>query len=172
MRRTAFAALLLILGGAAFADAAPAAQPGCGAPEYRQFDFMIGEWVVGPTGKPETPAKARWDAQGKGCSIIENWLPKSGANGNSINYFDAADQKWHQLWVGADGNAVHYMGAWTGKTLELRAEDITTPQMTKVVLTMTFEPLADGSVRQSGTRSEDGGKSFHPSFDLTYRKAK
>lgn len=161
----------------AFADAAPPANPpvppqGCVAPEYRQFDFMAGEWAVGPTGQSAAPSRARWDIQGKGCSIQENWFPKNGNNGNSINYYDAADKKWHQHWIGADGDAVHYVGEWTGGKMQFRAEDISTPQMTKAVLTMTFEPMADGSVRQSGTQSTDGGKTFQPAWDLTYRKAK
>jgi hypothetical protein len=179
MRKLAIALLSLMLAAVALADAAPLATPpapvapqGCVGLEHRQFDFMVGEWVVGPTGKLETPSKARWDKQGKGCSIQENWFPKGGNNGNSINYFDAADKQWHQHWIGADGDAVHYIGKWTGKTMEFRAEDISTPQMTKAVLTMTFEPLPDGSVRQSGTQSTDGGKTFQPAWDLTYRRAK
>lgn len=179
MRTLAVAMSSLVFAVVARADAAPPPAPqapsgpqGCSAPEYRQFDFMAGEWNVGPTGKGDAPSRAKWAVQGKGCSIQENWFPKSGGNGNSINYFDLADKQWHQHWIGADGDAVHYVGAWTGKKMEFRADDISTPQMAKVVLTMTFEPLADGSVRQSGTQSTDGGKTFQPAFDLTYRKAK
>ncbi len=173
--RIASVGLSLFAAGSAWADAAPPAPPapqGCIAPEHRQFDFMAGEWKVGQTGKAEAPSRARWDIQGKGCSIQENWFPKSGGDGNSINYFDVADKKWHQHWIGADGDAVHYVGAWTGSKMEFRAEDVSTPQMQKVVLTMTFEPLPGGKVRQSGTLSSDGGKTFAPSFDLTYEPVK
>lgn len=149
--------------------AAPA--PGCRAPEYRQFDFMLGEWDAAPAGRDTPVAQARWDAQGKGCSVQENWFPQNGNHGNSINYWDAADRKWHQHWVGADGDAVHYVGVWTGKRMEFRAEDVSTPQMQNVVLTMTFERQADGSVLQSGAQSTDGGKTFQPAWAFVYRKA-
>jgi hypothetical protein len=56
--------------------------------------------------------------------------------------------------------------------MELRADDVSTPQKQSVVLTMTFEPRPDGTVRQSGTQSSDGGKTFSPAFDLIYAKKK
>ena len=37
---------------------------------------------------------------------------------------------------------------------------------------MTFEPRPDGTIRQSGTMSTDGGKTFQPSFDLIYTRKK
>jgi len=36
---------------------------------------------------------------------------------------------------------------------------------------MTYTPNADGSVRQFGEQSIDGGKSWFPAFDFTYRKS-
>ena len=41
-------------------------------------------------------------------------------------------------------------------------------QMTR----MTYAPLADGSVEQSGVTSDDNGKTWQPSFDLIYVRAK
>jgi hypothetical protein len=155
------------------APAGPPAPPpnlDCPGAEYDQFNFMVGEWVAGPTSGDKRPAKSRWDSLHTGCSILENWMPQSGQNGYSINYYDQADKKWHQHWVDAAGDAVHYIGEWKNGKMEFRAEDVSTPSMDKVVLTMTFEPKADGSVRQSGTMSTDGGKTYQPSFDLTYQR--
>lgn len=178
MTKIAFLVAPLVFAGFAWADTpappqpTPAAKLGCPAPENRQFDFMAGSWVVGQTGKIATPSQSKWTVQAQGCSIQENWFPSGKEGGNSINYYDLADKKWHQHWIGADGDAVHYIGAWTGTKMEFRAEDVSTPQMQNVILTMTFEPMPDGSVRQSGTQSVDGGKTFQPSFDLTYRKSR
>jgi hypothetical protein len=36
---------------------------------------------------------------------------------------------------------------------------------------MTYRPHADGSVQQTGETSNDGGKTWQPSFDLIYRRA-
>jgi len=56
--------------------------------------------------------------------------------------------------------------------MEFRADDISTPQKQRAIMTMTFEPRPDGTIRQSGTLSTDGGKTFAPSFDLIYTKKK
>ncbi|WP_114953115.1 hypothetical protein [Sphingosinicella terrae] len=37
---------------------------------------------------------------------------------------------------------------------------------------MRFTREADGSVRQVGTRSADGGATWQPSYDFTYRPAR
>jgi hypothetical protein len=37
---------------------------------------------------------------------------------------------------------------------------------------MTYTKLADGSVEQAGTSSDDGGKTWQPSFDFIYRPSK
>ena len=144
----------------------------CPGSEYAQFKFMLGSWRVGPTGKVKTPAASSWTTLGP-CAILEHWMPKNGGDGFSLNYFDQADRKWHQHWVDATGDAVDYIGRWTGTTMQFTADDVATPQMTRVKLTMTFEPLANGRVRQYGTQSTDGGKTFAPAFDFTYvpRKA-
>ena len=67
---------------------------------------------------------------------------------------------------------MHYTGSWTGSKPEMRAGDVSTPQKQNVIVTMTFEPLANGTVRQSGTQSVDGGKTFQPSFYLIYTRKK
>jgi hypothetical protein len=36
---------------------------------------------------------------------------------------------------------------------------------------MTYTKSADGSVRQAGLASKDGGQTWIPSFDFTYRRA-
>ena len=145
---------------------------GCPGAEYQQFKFWLGEWDVTATvgGKPAGQSKI--DLLAAGCIIFENWKGASGGSGHSINVYDQADGKWHQTWVDATGDQVHYTGIWTGSKLEMRADDVSTPQKQNVIVTMTFEPLANGTVRQSGTQSVDGGKSFQPSFDLIYARKK
>ena len=36
---------------------------------------------------------------------------------------------------------------------------------------MTYTPAGDGAVRQFGETSDDGGKTWSPSFDFIYRQA-
>lgn len=144
----------------------------CPGPEYQQFRFWIGEWNVTQTKGGAPAGDSKIELLDQGCVIFENWKSKLGGSGHSLNVYDQADGKWHQTWIDATGDQVHYIGAWTGTKMEFRAEDIATPQKQRVFMTMTFEPRPDGTIRQSGTLSTDGGKTFNPSFDLTYTKKK
>jgi hypothetical protein len=173
-------ALATISSDAAFADTTPApplpanTQPnyGCPDPEYQQFKFWIGEWRVTTTQGGKFAGDSRIDLLDAGCVILENWKSGNGGSGHSLNVYDQADGKWHQTWIDATGDQVHYIGEFKNGKLEFRADDVATPQKQNVVLTMTFEPRPDGTIRQSGTMSSDGGKTFAPSFDLTYTRKK
>ena len=154
---------------------APAPPPNyaCPGPEYKQFRFWVGEWAVTQTKNGAPAGDSKIELLDEGCVIFENWKGKSGGSGHSLNVYDQADGKWHQTWIDATGDQVHYVGAWTGaKKMEFRADDIATPQKQRAIVTMTFEPRADGTILQSGNLSTDGGKIFNPSFDLIYTKKK
>lgn len=163
---------IVLLGGSSQAATQAPPNYGCPGPEYQQFAFWVGDWDVVTTTGGNTAGKSHIERLAEGCIIFESWTGAQGGTGNSINVYDQADGKWHQTWVDSTGDQVHYIGKWTGSRLELRADDISTPQKKPVVLTMTFEPLPNGDVRQSGTQSTDGGKTFQPSFDLTYKRRK
>src|SRR5215208_530032 len=94
--------------------AGPGPAPGaaCAAPEYRQFDFWVGQWqVVTPTGSPSgTNVISR---ELGGCAVEERWTDGGGGRGRSINAYDPTDRRWHQHWVFAAGGparVVHYAG--------------------------------------------------------------
>jgi hypothetical protein len=178
MRRIIVAALVFTT-GLAHADAAPpqpSTQPppnyGCPGAEYQQFKFWVGAWNVTAVKTGKAAGESKIELLDAGCVIFENWKSASGSSGHSLNVYDQADGKWHQTWIDATGDQVHYIGAWTNGKIEFRSDDVSTPQKQRVVLTMTFEPKPDGTVRQSGTQSTDGGKTFQPAFDLIYTKKK
>ena len=84
------------------------ANPCRARPEFRQFDFWIGEWA------PQNPQGVTVGTSSiqlilGSCIIFENWnTPVS--SGKSFNLFDTRDGKWHQTWVDARGNMTHYVG--------------------------------------------------------------
>jgi hypothetical protein len=173
-------AAILSQGAQAAGETAPPPPPpanqqpnfGCPGPEYQQFKFWLGEWRVTTTQGGKFAGDSTIALLDQGCVIFESWKSGRGGSGHSLNVYDQADGKWHQTWIDATGDQVHYIGIWTGGKLEFRADDVATPQKQNVVLTMTFEPRSDGTIRQSGTMSTDGGKTFQPSFDLTYTRKK
>ena len=177
MRWTAL--LSLTVASASFAQSSPAPPPAppppvpaCTAPEHRQFDFWVGYWDVYPTGKDKLVAHSLIEKLYAGCTIRENWMPLSNNSGGSLNMYDPNDGKWHQTWQDSQNGRVEFDGGTAGKAMVLtgmwrgggpKGEDALTR--------MTYTPNADGSVRQFGEQSTDGGKSWFPAFDFTYRKS-
>lgn len=172
---TLTAAIFTALGTtAAEAQSAPPAPPppACTAPEHRQFDFWVGYWDVYPTGKDKLVAHSLIERLYAGCTIRENWMPLNNNNGGSLNMYDPADKKWHQLWQDSQNSRVTFDGAFgDGKMILVgNWKDANGPG--KDALTrMMYSTNPDGSVRQFGEQSTDQGKTWSPAFDFTYRKS-
>jgi tetratricopeptide (TPR) repeat protein len=145
-----------------------AANPCKASPEFRQFDFWIGEWDArNPQGV--TVGSSSIQLILGSCVIFENWsTPVS--NGKSFNVYNAADKKWHQTYVDDKNTFAHYIGELKDGKMVYVAENITNGK--KTLARMTFSKLPTGEVRQFGENSDDDGKTWTPTFDLTYSRKK
>lgn len=151
-----------------------AAQPGpCTAPERAELDFWVGTWNVFPTGKTNQVARSLIEKLYDGCAIRENWMPFSNAGGGSLSTYDPGSGRWHQTWVDANGSLVRFEGGRQGASMVMQGlwAGLIGPGKDAIVR-MTYTPAPDGSVRQLGVQSVDGGATWQPSFDFTYRRAK
>lgn len=140
-------------------------------PEFRRFDFWVGEWDVQQTGVPRAPVGAfsRVDKILNGCVILENWAPgRGGPQGKSFNTYNTVTKKWEQYWVDATGRITHYFGEFRDGTLHYEADQFGTANKVR----MTFFNQGPDEVRQLGHVSTDGGKTWTVSFDLTYLRKK
>ena len=147
----------------------PAAKP-CGAkPEYRQFDFWIGEWDVEAGGKPAGTNSVRLILGD--CVIFENWKGAGGMTGKSFNIYNAAIGKWQQTWVDSSGNALEFYGEFKDGAMRLVGEK-PGPNGAKIINKLTFFPLEGGRVRQLWESSQDGGKTWTTVFDGLYIRKK
>ena len=144
------------------------ANPCRSRPEYREFDFWIGEWAP-QNAQGVTVGTSSIQLILGSCIIFENWnTPVS--SGKSFNLYDVRDGKWHQTWVDARGNITHYVGGIQDGKMVLVSESVVAGK--KNLARMTYSKLADGSVRQHGESSADDGKSWTTTFDFKYVKAK
>lgn len=145
----------------------------CSSLEHNQFSFWVGEWDVYPTGKDNIVAHSLIESVYGGCGVRENWKPLSGTGGGSLNIYVQKEDAWRQTWIDSKGARVDFIGGWNGKAMVLEGlwSDVLGPSKDALVR-MTYSKAGDGSVRQLGEASQDGGKTWAPSFDLTYRQAK
>jgi hypothetical protein len=140
----------------------------CRTPEYRQFDFWVGEWnVQSPTGQP-----LGWNnvtLEQDGCLIVEHWKSSRGTEtGSSFNYYDTRDSKWHQLYIANNGNAGAFpamAGALNGSHMVLLTDVAEGSQYR-----WTWYVIQPGKVRQMAEQTTDGGKTWSTIWDSVYVK--
>lgn len=133
-------------------------------PEYRQFDFWMGEWDVQVNGK--TIASSRIERILDGCLLQENWMPLAGSEGKSWNYFDATTGRWEQLWMSA-GQLLRLQGGLKDGAMALEGPGAT-PAGKPVVNRITWTALGEGRVRQLWMQSNDDGRTWTSQFDGVY----
>jgi hypothetical protein len=86
------------LAAAALLISTAAAAAPCEAPEFRSWDFWIGDWeVFDPAG--QRVGSSRVESIEQGCALLETWAGRSEA-GRSLNVWDPVRRSWTQLWIG------------------------------------------------------------------------
>lgn len=145
----------------------------CDDANRRAIGFWVGQWDVFPTGqRTEMPiATSRIEWVVGGCAVRESYLQTVDENGKPIRYqgtsytaLNTLEGVWKQFYVDTVGRAALLTGSLANSTLVL--SKATGSNLTR----MTIRALDDGSVRQLGEASVDGGKSWKPTFDFTYRR--
>lgn len=138
---------------------------------FNDFDFWLGEWNVYSNDESrQLQGTNTITKHHRNCLIIENWTNLQGGTGSSMNYYDAVEDRWRQLWV-AGGYSIDYTGGLneagsmvlngkinyynTGKSQEFRG---------------IWTPNADGSVRQLFEQQDPESQAWSVWFDGLYVK--
>lgn len=152
-----------------------AAQLPCSKPEFRQFDFWIGEWeafnVKGAKGG-DSKISIILDS----CVILEEWTSVLAPNGQvyagkSYNSYNVATKQWQQTWTDNTGHTTEFLrGEGKDGKIVLYADRVTGPKGELFMRRLTFTKLTTDEVRQLGERSNDEGKTWITEYDLEYRR--
>ena len=173
---TRIAAVSILLafatGAAARIDGVPKAatvkSTPCAAPNYRQFDFWIGDWDVFDSDNLAIKvARVRVESILNGCVLRETYEATDGHQGQSFSIFDASRQVWHQSWVTNGGQLLVVEGGMQSGAMILNGMDRTPDGKERRV--RGIWKSASAGVRESATRSTDGGLTWKPWFDLLFR---
>jgi len=144
------------------------ARQGCTAPEYRQFDFWVGEWsVTVPSGK--VAGTNRIESILGGCALQEHWSGSQGGSGTSLNMWNSTDSTWRQVWIDASGSLLELSGALKGNQMVLSGR-ATGPGGGTVLNRITWTPVGEGKVRQLWESSSDDGTTWTVQFDGLYAR--
>jgi hypothetical protein len=164
-------ALMLVVQSASSVSSQQTAGP-CDAPEYRQFDFWLGEWEARGAKAPATrpPASSVITKIHGGCVILETWTTAQ-ITGQSFNIYDRTRGQWHQTWVDSSGGLQEFWGGLKDGNMVYEGTVATPPGKPATQTRMTFFNLAPGRVRQLVEQSTDG-KSWEVKYDFAYTRKK
>lgn len=136
----------------------------------RHFDFWIGKWDVLVNGQ-KVGVNNITLAEG-GCALHERYTTARIYSGQSINYYDPLDKKWHQVWVDSGGGVLDYTEVDRSEGMIQFEADYLNSAGVLTKSRLTFTANDDGSVRQLFEASSDSGETWTASFDGLYVKQK
>ncbi len=144
----------------------------CTAPEYRQFDFWLGDWdTFELNDSDKVVARARVGSILGGCALREVYEQGDGLVGESFTIYDAARKVWHQSWVTNRGQLLVIEGGMRGDRMVLTG-DYRAAADGKPRLIRGVWARVEGGVRETAETSDDGGKTWKPLFDIVFRPRK
>ena len=149
------------------ANASPCEQD----PQFREFDFWVGDWRVSDA-EGTVQGENSITSDENGCVLLERWQGAQGSSGMGINYLDKITDEWVQIWHAGSGYQINIRGGLTGEGMLLRGtiHYISTGQTAP--FRGLWTPLPDGRVRQFFEQSNDDGETWQPWFEGFYsRKA-
>ncbi|HTZ96826.1 MAG TPA: hypothetical protein VMB18_10535 [Terriglobales bacterium] len=98
----------------------------CSAPEYKQFDFWVGDWNAYDVDNPTSVVgHARVDRILNGCVLREDYQGNDGHEGQSFTIYDASRKVWHQTWVTNNGRLLTIEGQFEDGQMVLSGTDQT-----------------------------------------------
>jgi hypothetical protein len=135
------------------------AHPCLQSPEFRQFDYWLGEWDVEIGG--QKLAKSSVQLILDDCVIFENYTSSRGYAGKSFSLYDASTKKWEQRYVDTVGALHHWTGGLDNGVMTFRWDHDNTLNR------MTYTKEGPDRVRQVLETSTDG-KSWTKTYDGLY----
>jgi hypothetical protein len=141
----------------------------CDEPQFREFDFWVGEWDV--TSGAKKIAESSIQKIIGSCVIFENYTDPRGFSGKSFNFYDSTLKKWRQTWVDIGGNVSEYSGEYKDGAMRFEGE-VHRRNGQRIPYKMIIYNLGADRVRQYSENSVDGGKTWKVSYDFLYLRKK
>ncbi len=176
MKKTILPGLLILVILSNLIPATSKAQLACSKPEFRQFDFWVGEWEAFATNGNKS-GDSKISIIIDSCVILEEWTGTANQGftftGKSFNSYNAATKQWQQTWTDNTGNTTEFLRGEGGNGKVVYYADRVTDTKGKLFMRrLTFTKLSNDKVRQYGEKSDDEGKTWVAEYDLEYRRKK
>lgn len=140
----------------------------CDSPEYRHFDFWIGDWKVTQADGSVAGTNSIKSSYG-GCVLEEHYRVNGQPYGESLNAYDRVTQKWYQTWMDKNGTVLLLSGGLKGDSMVLSGQSLdATGAIVKHQI--SWHPQEDGSVVQHWQLQQADSDAWTTLFKGIYTK--
>jgi hypothetical protein len=134
----------------------------------RQFDFWLGEW------------DCSWSEDGRGTNsvyldlgdavVVESFdaRPTMDYQGMSFSVYDRSAGCWKQTWVDTDANYLDFVGSYADGEMDLRRR--AEFEGGAALFRMRWHAIESNSLEWEYARSDDGGASWSPLWEIHYSR--
>ncbi|MCB0283603.1 MAG: DUF1579 family protein [Calditrichae bacterium] len=143
-------------------------QKPCTAPEARQFDFWIGEWIA--TWSDTAYGTNSISKILGGCVISEqfNGSPASPLVGRSFSVYNSRTGNWQQTWVDNQGAYLEFSGGWQDNKMILSREVNLNGK--NIIQRMIWYNINKNEFDWDWQRSDDNGNTWKTNWQIHYRR--
>lgn len=134
----------------------------------RQFDFWLGEWDC-TWGDGRSGTNSVYLDLGD-VVVVESFdaRPAMDYQGMSFSVYDRTAGRWKQTWVDSDGNYLDFVGGYENGVMELRrTADLDGGE---AIFRMRWSNIERDSLDWAYERSDDGGDTWTPLWEIGYRR--
>jgi len=140
----------------------------CEIAQHREFDFVIGNWLVRDSSGQAVGTATIARAFG-GCVLVETWLGV-GSAGESLGIigYEPDRGRWRREFLDPSGVTLMLEGRLNGAAMVMTGKEYPADgvQMHRV----TWTPTREGPVEQRWQTSADGGRSWQIRFYGLYQR--
>ena len=138
-------------------------------PQFREFDFWIGDWDV-HIASGAFAGSNRIERAQHGCLLIEHWRSATGGTGSSINYVDKTSGEWVQIWNDAAGSQINIRGGLTPDGMLLTGTIHYVANGSTAPFRGLWTLMEDGRVRQFFEQQSIEDQAWTPWFEGFYTR--
>jgi hypothetical protein len=165
-------ACILALPLAAMAQAP--ALPTCDGPEWKQFDFWLGDWELSYKAADGRTLRSRNKVTKilDGCVLLEQFAgaPGTRLDGHSVSTYDRNVKRWKQTWVDNSASYLDFTGGFAEEKMILVRD--AERQGKKFKQRMVWQDIRADALKWLWQRSDDGGATWSTQWEIDYSRVK
>ncbi len=138
----------------------------CADDAARQFDFLLGDWIVTAAGSSDVLSKVKVTRVADGCGLLEVVTPVRGVGAESLVTYDTGATLWRWDQVSGDGSILSLQGGLQNGEMVMEGDE---SGASKHMLARVTWASNGVTIHETAERSADG-RVWNAWFERDFRR--